>query len=143
MPLISSCEPVSRILFPNPGNQERSGYHLSGCYITATILLPTLPDFPNARKYKRAAYFTGTGSDPKSRMNRDIHGIAAHKVYPSRQLLTGIVSSYLTFSPLSCSKKQDGNFLWHYLPVVDTGPAVNRCVALCCPDFPPPVSRER
>jgi len=33
------------------------GYHLSGCYITATILLPTLPDILQQQKYKRAAHF--------------------------------------------------------------------------------------
>jgi len=31
----------------------------------------------------------------------DLRGIAAHKVYPLRQLLAATVSSYLTFSPLS------------------------------------------
>ncbi len=52
----------------------------------------------------------------------DVRGIAAHKVYPSRQLLTGIVSSYLTFSPLNLTWPlqrrgiRNGNFLWHFLP---------------------------
>jgi hypothetical protein len=87
------------------------GYHLSGCYITATILLPTLPDILQLQKYKRAAYL------PKA--NRDIRGIAAHKVYPKLLLPTIPVSSYLTFSPLST--KADGNFLWHFLPDQDRG----------------------
>jgi len=32
------------------------GHHLSGYCITATILLPTLPDIPRTQKCKRAAY---------------------------------------------------------------------------------------
>jgi len=36
--------------------QATDGYHLSGCCITTTILLPTLPVIPQKRKYKRAAY---------------------------------------------------------------------------------------
>jgi hypothetical protein len=33
---------------------------------------------------------------------------------------------------------QGGNFLWHLLfPNQVEDPAVSRCVALCCPDFPP------
>ena len=66
-----------------------------------------------------------------------IRGISACKVYPLPQLLTGAVSSYLTFSPLSGTFIPDGNFLWHSLFPFYRDPAIHRCIALCCPDFPP------
>ena len=47
---------------------SRDGYHLSGCAITNTILLPTLQRFVNE------------SDEPPS--NADIRGITAHKVYP-------------------------------------------------------------
>ena len=67
-----------------------------------------------------------------------IHGISARKVYPLWLLPATDVGSYPTFSPLPFDVKSNGgNFLWHYLvPVKYQEPAVNRCVALCCPDFP-------
>jgi hypothetical protein len=37
--LLQTCKPDSVT------HLSTGGYHLSGCYITATILLPTLPDF--------------------------------------------------------------------------------------------------
>jgi hypothetical protein len=39
-----------------------------------------------------------------------------------------------TFIPLS----QESNFLWHFLLAPKHHPAVSRCIALCCPDFPSP-----
>ncbi len=65
---------------------------------------------------------------------RDLRGISARKVYPPGTLLWRDVGSYPTFSPLPrrcgtvifcgtvCSAKAD--------------PAIHRCDALCCPDFP-------
>ena len=36
-----------------------------------------------------------------------------------------------------CLYQQSGsNFLWHFLVLPAQKPAVSRCVALCCPDFP-------
>ena len=32
--------------------------------------------------------------------------------------------------------KRGSNFLWHFLLTNKRHPAVNRCIALCCPDFP-------
>ena len=64
-------------------------------------------------------------------------------------LLCCTVSSYLTFSP-SFRRRRNSYFLWHcLLPVIlrqaqdDKPPAVNRCVALCCPDFPFRINTER
>src|SRR5689334_24089466 len=85
------------------------------------MYLPTHPAFPF--RIGRAA------------LNAGIHGISARKVYPLLALLTGAVGSYPTFSP-SPYQWHGSNFLWHYLVPVNREPAVNRCVALCCPDFP-------
>lgn len=35
-----------------------------------------------------------------------------------------------------------GHSLWHFLFPPKRDPAVHRCAALCCPDFPPPVRRR-
>ncbi len=69
----------------------------------------------------------------------DLHGISARKVYPPSPLLTTVVGSYPTFSPLSLTAGavRDGYSLWHCLFPLVRDPAVHRCVALCCPDFPP------
>jgi len=44
-----------------------------------------------------------------------------------------------TLTPtLSTSGEGEGSyFLWHSLLVVSNQPALHRCIALCCPDFPP------
>lgn len=95
-------------------------------------LLPTLQPTPK-----------GSGGPPSK---TGICGITAHKVYPSLILLYGTVSSYLTFSSLpSVALAKEGRyFLWHFLlSRFSTGqPAVNRCVALCCPDFPSLIKRD-
>jgi len=77
------------------------------------------------------------------RSSTDIRGLSIRKVYPLTVLLRLTVSSYLTFSPLPrrivavifCGTCCYPNCL-KYLPVRKYG-------ALCCPDFPPPVSRRR
>jgi hypothetical protein len=64
-------------------------------YLAATLLLQSccLPSPTYANTYfKRAAHFPFR--------SRGICGITAYKVYPSRRLPCGIVSAYLTFSPL-------------------------------------------
>ncbi len=42
--------------------------------------------------------------------------------------------------PLSAfQRKEKGSyFLWHYLLAFERHPVLSRCIALCCPDFPPP-----
>jgi hypothetical protein len=67
-----------------------------------------------------------------------ICGISACKVYPLMMLPSKAVSSYLTFSPLpSIALATEGShFLWHFLLAVSNQPAIHRCIALCCPDFP-------
>jgi hypothetical protein len=37
----------------------------------------------------------------------------------------------------------DSYFLWHSLLACARHPAVSRCIALCCPDFPPPLPKQR
>ena len=66
--LLQTCKPDSVSVLRLT---TEDGYHLSGCYITATILLPTLQ--PSAASRHRA-------SSPR---NADLRGITAHKVYPS------------------------------------------------------------
>ncbi len=100
------------------------GYHLSAPAIT----------YRNQSAYPSASNEQFSGAD--------LCGISACKVYPQIMLPLNAVSSYLTFSPLSCSR-WDSYFLWHFLfPTLrqaqDRDPAIHRCIALCCPDFPIP-----
>ena len=91
-----------------------------------------------------AAYPPASGGPPSI---AGIRGISACKVYPPRQLLDGDVGSYPTFSTsppgvrkISFRTSEGSYFLWHYLlSRSEPGhPALNRCIALRCPDFPPP-----
>lgn len=116
-----TTNPVSRILFPvNTGS-----YHLSGINITAYLLLPTLEPSTEAL------------NGPLSKI--PIHGITTPGVYPQQQLPAATVSSYLTFSPFPVTGSY---FLWHW-PSSLKEPALNRRVALCCPDFPQQLSLLR
>jgi len=66
-----------------------------------------------------ASHYKQDLSEPLSGVG--VHGIAAHKVYPSAALLQQIVSSYLTFSP-SSRQWRDSYFLWHFLSkIIGTG----------------------
>ena len=61
-----------------------------------------------------------------------------HARFTRRALLHEAVGSYSTFSPLP-RMKRDGYFLWHCLyheARATMTPALNRYIALCCPDFP-------
>ena len=96
-------------------------------YPTGSICLP----FPVSPK--------GTMDEPSMSCHRndrteDIHGISARKVYPPHPSLDPAVGSYPTFSPLPC--QQGGHFLWHCLFPFSQDPALHRCDALSCPDFP-------
>lgn len=96
-------------------------------YPTGSICLP----FPVSPK--------GTMDEPSMSCQlldrtRDIHDISARKVYPPHPSLNAAVGSYPTFSPLPCL--QGGHFLWHCLFPLSQDPALHRCDALSCPDFP-------
>ena len=104
------CKPVSRILFPSFDKQRTDDYHLSGCHITATILLPTLPDILRLQKYKRAAYFASR--------QIGIYVALQHtrftQNYCYQQFPWALTSRFHPYPP-----KVDGNFLWHFLPDQD------------------------
>src|SRR5436190_16524793 len=74
-------------------------------------------------------------------------GISACKVYPQIMLPSLAVSSYLTFStsplpsPQVEREKQLFSVALSVAPFSPRHPALHRCIALCCPDFPP--SRQR
>ncbi len=100
-----------------------------------------------------AAYPSASGEQPS---NADIRGITVHKVYPKVLLPIPFVSSYLTFSPLHpflLSSYEEswaevifcGTFCFRSFDKLRSrNPAVNRCVALYCPDFPPhPINNLR
>lgn len=113
---------ISRILFLN--------HHLSGPGITAVILLPTLD---------RAAQLSVDSGEPPS--NDPIHGITAPKVYPCSVLPRKTVSFYLTFSPFP----RQGVvviFCGTFSSRQRREPALNRWVALRCPDFPSRLRRD-
>ena len=122
-------QPVSRILYPGKPGWSSFIWLQHYCY-------------------NLAAYPPASDEPPSI---AGICGITAHKVYPISALLQKPVSSYLTFSTLlpSCHslaaicQERSGNFLWPFLFPVNRKPALNRYVALCCPDFPHPVNRER
>jgi len=98
------------------------GYHLS---------------VPKVTNRNQAAY-PPSSNEPFS--GDGICGISACKVYPQMMLPSKAVGSYPTFSPLpSVALAKEGSyFLWHYLFLISQDPAIHRCIALCCPDFPPP-----
>src|SRR5687768_10563324 len=80
-----------------------------------------------------SAYPSTSGEQPS---NVDIHGISSCKVYPCYRLPGISVGSYPTFSPSSCHRR-DSYFLWHCLyKDIILIPALHRCTALRCPDFP-------
>lgn len=108
---------VSRILFLN--------YHLSGTEVTFGLLLPTL---------QRSRFWQESGEQPSA---DGIHGITAYKVYPGLLLPAIPVGSYPTFSPLSSQVNLWGRLFSVALSVpAMQDPAIHRCIALCCPDFP-------
>ena len=123
-----SYKPVSRILFHPPQRSRRRSrlsFICPGNYLSGSICLPGIlnEQFSN---------------DP-------IRGISACKVYPPMMSPSKAVSSYLTFSPfhflfpspLAERGEGWGYFLWHCLSPTSRGPAIHRCIALRCPDFPP------
>ncbi len=121
--VLKNYKPVSRILFSSV--DRKNSYHLSGPQIAVEIYLPTLQPAPDSGT---------TGEQP---VKVGIHGISACKVYPPKQLLAPAVSSYLTFSPLSALRRKVIFCGTVCSPGIYPGdPAVNRCIALCCPDFP-------
>ena len=125
-------KPVSRILY-SPAFTGDS-YHLSGPCITAGIYLPTLQPGP------------GTGPTDEQPVEVGLHGISACKVYPPQQLLAATVSSYLTFSPLPRAVTRCGAVIFcGTICSLDFpgDPAVSRCIARRCPDFPSHSKMER
>ena len=90
---------------------------------------------------KHCCLWTSSSPHPPSprlrRTKHDLHGISACKVYPRHTLLYEAVGFYPTFSP---SPLLHGSyFLWHCLyheAHATMTPALNRYIALCCPDFP-------
>ena len=74
---------------------------------------------------------------------RDLCGISACKVYPQIMLPLNAVSSYLTFSsspfPSTRGEREKAVIFcgtFSSLTFTVREPAVNRCIALSCPDFP-------
>ena len=116
------------------------------------VLQTRKPDFVSTLSFiwdkhyclPRSAYPGPSGGPPSS---DPIHGISAPKVYPSAMLPLQTVGSYPTFSPFPASlpskggRKTSSYFLWHCLFPVARNPAINRWVALSCPDFPPRLSQ--
>jgi len=122
---LRSYKPVSRILFPSVNSGR---YHLSVPIITHR----DQSAYPPTRLSASNEQFSRVG----------LCGISACKVYPRDMLPYRDVSSYLTFSPLPTPTPPrrgwvSSYFLWHYLFPTSRDPALNRCNALCCPDFPP------
>ena len=125
-------QPVSRILFPRWCG--RSSFIWSLHYCRGSSCLPS-----------GAAPCGASGGPPSI---AGIRGISACKVYPPRQLPAGAVGSYPTFStspPLPAAsrpaRREGSYFLWHYLWTRERPPALNRYIALRCPDFPPPAEQ--
>jgi len=56
----------------------------------------------------------------------------------SRELLPHVFTLTACFRSAEGGPKTGrGNFLWHCLLSNSGYPAIHRCIALCCPDFPP------
>jgi len=85
--------------------------------------------------------------------NVDLCGISACKVYPPAMLPLPAVSFYLTFStsPRPSPKEREkavifcGTICFAVICVSTNhpNPALHRCIALCCPDFPPHFTMKR
>ena len=88
-----------------------------------------------------------------------ICGISACKVYPQMMLPPKAVGSYPTFSsfhpPFFPDSYRDGEgkglrlfsvalsvLPWFVSTRTTATPALHRCIALCCPDFPPPLIKK-
>ena len=135
--------------------------YLAGSPVSRILSLPAkaggTPPFIWARRHRlaQAAYplrfpgFPGIHAGSMMRVNaflenvcpdRNIFGLATHKVYPHTVSPRCAVGSYPTFSPFSRQRRmvffcgtccQVPAFAGTSLPVRKYG-------ALCCPDFPPP-----
>ena len=117
---------------PDSVFRKRNGYHLSVPAFTHRDQSAHPPSLPIRSEIERAALQDG------------IRGISACKVYPPGQLLDRDVGSYPTFSPFPTGCPIGSHFLWHWLFPFSRNPAVHRCMALCCPDFPTPLeARDR
>ncbi len=93
-----------------------------------------------------SAYPPGSDEQP-SHLHRNtnipgLFGLSTPEVYPHQKSPTDVVSSYLTFSPLS-HQRCDGNFLWHWLLPLSRHLPVRKQGALRCPDFPPLPSQAK
>ena len=102
----------------------QSGYHLSVPAVTCGT---------------QAAYPVPWTSRPQ---NGTICGISACKVYPPMMLPSKAVSFYLTFSPSpqpspQVEREQAVIFCGTICSRLRRDPALHRCIALYCPDFPP------
>jgi len=133
--MLQACKPDS---VPYPKVRWLS-FICSKSYLNESIYLPFLASRVE-RNCERAAHIL-----KRFRFkNQGLHGISAYKVYPYSALLSNTVSSYLTFSPSSCRSRTVifcGTVCCTALGVVH--PAIHRCIALCCPDFPPIATRRR
>ena len=68
----------------------------------------------------------------------NMQGLPAYDVtIKSRELLPHVFNLTPT---LSEGEREGSYFLWHCLfaGFETSDPAIHRCIALCCPDFPPP-----
>jgi hypothetical protein len=122
-------QPVSRILSPLPG-----GYHLS-CrqhYCGGLFCLP----FPVHSCSERAAHLitrTKRMNKPGYTWHFSMQGLPAMTITRHDR---GLLPHVFNFTRPSRRKNVGSNFLWPCLFPLSKDPALNRCIALRCPDFP-------
>ncbi len=128
LPLIHNCKHVSRILWS--ARRRTVIIYLAVALLQQSCCLP----FPLFRK--------SGNINEQLIMPCDIPGFTWHCSTQGLPLIT-ITCNYRELLPhvfTLIRQTADGNFLWHYLPgsliIAAPGPAINRCVALYCPDFP-------
>jgi hypothetical protein len=140
-----SYQPVSRILFP-PKCMRRIDSRGWPSFIWPLYYYRDLAAYPPALLPRgnigRAAL------DRRYTWHFSMQGLPAPAVTRRRRgLLPHVFILTLPFapppprtSPLRRDKREGKGsyFLWHWLWMLSHPPALNRYIALCCPDFPPP-----
>jgi hypothetical protein len=116
--ILQACKPDSVLLGPGrtPGFQSAIIY--LGWLLPATsICLPWI--IGRAALWRSYTWHFSTQGLPAAPVARSNRGLLPH-----------------IFTLTYCASTKGGYFLWHCLVPFKRKPAVSRCVALCCPDFP-------
>ena len=119
---------------PDSVSDKSEGHHLS-CPVIASGIIAAYPFLlpVNGKSNGPPEPFAGTGIYVALQHARFTRCACYH------EQLWALTSHFHPYVAL----RRHGYFLWHFLFPIDREPAVNRCIALCCPDFPSRINSER